>query len=210
MDARERKKTSDRIRNSAAFRVVLGLVDDGKKMQEAQAEGLEGELFPPMEKFEPFGFTSNPPSGSEALAFPVGGDRGHLVILAAGDRASRKKGLAPGEAAVYTGEGDYLHFKNGNKLEVLTKESVFDSQTKAEFKSPQIHLMGPVSAEGYVGGATTFVFTGDMTINGNLAVTGNITAAGSVSAGEDVTAGGISLKNHTHQGDSGGSTGRPR
>lgn len=45
---------------------------------------------------------------------------------------------------------------------------------------------------------------GDVNIEGNLTVTGDITATG------DVVAGGISLKSHTHGGDSGGSTTPPR
>jgi phage baseplate assembly protein V len=210
MDIRERKKLYDKIRNSSALRVTLDLVDDKTKMQKVQASGLEGEIFPSAEKFESYGFTSHPPLGSEAVAFPIGGDRGHLAILAAGDRGVRKKDLAPGETAIYTLEGDHLHFKNGNKLEMLTKESSFDSTTKSEFKAPELLLKGALSAEGYEGEATTFSFKGDLTITGNLTVSGNITVSGDVSAGGDVTAGGISLKSHVHPGDSGGTTGSPK
>ena len=47
----------------------------------------------------------------------------------------------------------------------------------------------------------SLVQIGDMTITGNLHVDGEITCTG------DVVAGGISLRNHTHPGDSGGTTG---
>ena len=50
----------------------------------------------------------------------------------------------------------------------------------------------------------SLVQIGDMTITGNLHVDGEITCAG------DVVAGGISLRNHTHPGDSGGTTGGPQ
>lgn len=45
---------------------------------------------------------------------------------------------------------------------------------------------------------------GNVTIDGNLTVNGDIAASG------DVIAGGISLRNHTHGGDSGGSTTAPQ
>jgi hypothetical protein len=72
-----------------------------------------------------------------------------------------------------------------------------------------------------------YVLTGDFTINGNtikngdLTITGNITIVGGGSStvnasgctinltGGDVVADGISLKNHTHTGDSGGTTSPP-
>jgi hypothetical protein len=72
-----------------------------------------------------------------------------------------------------------------------------------------------------------YTLTGDFTINGNtikngnLTITGNITIAGGGSgtvnasgctinlSGGDVVADGISLKNHTHIGDSGGTTSPP-
>lgn len=72
-----------------------------------------------------------------------------------------------------------------------------------------------------------YTLTGDFTINGNtlkngnLTITGNITITGGGSgtvnasgctinlSGGDVVADGISLKNHTHTGDSGGTTSPP-
>jgi len=75
--------------------------------------------------------------------------------------------------------------------------------------------------------ADDYTLTGDFTINGNtikngnLTITGNITIAGGGSgtvnasgctinlSGGDVVADGISLKNHTHTGDSGGTTSPP-
>lgn len=210
MDKRDRKKLGDQIRNAAATRVTLNMTKDTTKMQESQISGLDGEDFPEVERFQNYGFTSNPPAGAEGIAVPVGGDRSHLAVLAIDDRGSRLKGLAPGEVAVYHGNGDFLRFNEGNKVAFETKESVFDSKTKSEFKAPQVDLKGNVTATNYEGGAGTFNFTGNMTIDGNLKVTGNITVTGNVTAGGDVTAGGISLKNHTHPGDSGGTTGKPQ
>lgn len=54
------------------------------------------------------------------------------------------------------------------------------------------------------------VDTPQTTITGNATIQKNLTVAGNVSASGDVTAGGISLKGHTHPGDSGGTTGNPK
>lgn len=73
-----------------------------------------------------------------------------------------------------------------------------------------------------------YVLTGDFTINGNTIKNGNLTVNGSITinggsgggtvnasnctvnlTGGDVVADGISLKNHTHTGDSGGTTSAP-
>lgn len=51
--------------------------------------------------------------------------------------------------------------------------------------------------------------TADVTLTGSLSVSKDVTASGSMTAAQDVTGGGVSLKNHTHGGDSGGQTTPP-
>ncbi|MDR1165750.1 MAG: phage baseplate assembly protein V [Deltaproteobacteria bacterium] len=186
MDGREKKKLYDFIRNSAATRVTLNRTNDGSKMQGSQVTGLSGEDFLEVERFQNYGFSSVPPDGAEGIALPVGGDRGHLVVVAIEDRGVRKGGLGAGDVAIYNGNGDYLLFKEGNKTELKSKEVLFDFGSKMDLKAPIIEI------------------TGDVKIIGNLTVTGSVSATG------DITAGGISLVNHTHPGDSGGTTGKPR
>jgi phage baseplate assembly protein gpV len=62
--------------------------------------------------------------------------------------------------------------------------------------------------------APTITLNGQTTINGSLtqgtgAAGGGCTMLGPVSVTNDVVAGGVSLMNHTHPGDSGGTTGAP-
>lgn len=61
---------------------------------------------------------------------------------------------------------------------------------------------------GYIIGRTDGKW--DNTLRGPLKVTQDITAEANIEASGDVTADGISLKNHTHIGDSGGSTTGPQ
>ncbi len=232
MDSRDKKHYGDLIRNAAPTRVVLIRTDDEKKMQTHQVKGLSGEVFEDVEYFQPYGFTSRPPRGSEAVAFPVGGDRGHLIILACSDRAVRKKDMEEGEVGFYHRNGDYVYLKDGNKLETQTKEATTNAEDKAvtntkEFEAnaaetakinggekvdvaaPEIGLTGDLSVTGQGGGPGNTVIKGDVRIIGNLVVTGNITVGGDITAGGDVVAGGVSLRDHVHPGCQGGATGPP-
>jgi phage baseplate assembly protein V len=185
VDNRELKKLNDKIRNSAGARLTMDSVEDGSKMQGMKAVGLDGEVMENCERFQNYGFTSNPPAG-EAIGIPIGGDRGHMCIVAVDDRGSRKTGLKTGEVSMYHANGDHISLQDANKTELATKELKIGAEVKTDITSPEIKLVG------------------DVTIEGNLTVTGTITVTG------DVTAGAISVINHTHPGDSGGTTGAPK
>jgi phage baseplate assembly protein gpV len=60
-----------------------------------------------------------------------------------------------------------------------------------------LNLAGPLSATPGPGG-------GGATLQGNFQIDGSVSLAGG-----DITADGVSLKSHTHPGDSGGNTGPP-
>lgn len=232
MDSRDKKQVGDLIRNAAPTRVVLVRTDDEKKMQTHQVKSLAGEVLEDVEYFQPYGFTSRPPQGSEAIAFPVGGDRGHMVIVASSDRGVRKKEMEEGEVGFYHQNGDYIYLKDGNKLETKTKEATTNAEDRAvtntkEFEAnaaetakvkggervdvaaPNIGLAGDLSVTGEGGGPGQTTITGNVRIIGHLVVTGNITVDGEVRVGGDVVAGGVSLRNHVHPGCQGGTTGPP-
>ena len=147
-------------------RALVNLVDSEKLMQEIQVQSVGGETLDGIEHFEPYGYTSRAKQGAEALLAALGGKRSHLVAVSVADRRFRLKGLAEGEVAMYTDEGDVIHFKRGNIIEIK-------AVTKVIIDSPTAEFTGTVTAE------------------------------------VDVIAAGISLKSHTHPGDSGGSTGPP-
>ena len=68
---------------------------------------------------------------------------------------------------------------------------------KVVITAPQIILNGAISSYSQTGGS------GTMAVNGTMDITGDITGQ------SDITASGVSLKSHTHPGDSGGTTGSP-
>ena len=193
----------ERVRNllrDCVSRAVLNVVDDEGNMQRVQVTLLEDEVIDDVERFQNYGFTSVPEEGSEATVVFVGADRSHPIVVVADDRRVRKKGLNPGEVAVYHKNGDFIHLKNGNEIEVKTTTFKVDCDTATLAASKEITLDTPLvtltgrqqtTGEKSGGGASTFV--------GGLKNTGG-----------DIVSDGVSLEHHTHPGDSGGATGGPQ
>ena len=180
-------------------RAVLNVVDDEGNMQRVQISLLEDEVIDDVERFQNYGFTSVPEEGSEATVVFVGADRSHPVVVVADDRRVRKKGLKPGEVAIYHKDGDFIHLKKGNEIEVKTKTfnvncttATLSASSEIMLDTPLVTLTGRQQTTGKKsgGGASTFV--------GGLENTGG-----------EIISNGISLEHHTHPGDSGGTTGEP-
>ena len=181
-------------------RAVLNVVDDEGNMQRVQISLLEDEVIDGVERFQNYGFTSVPEEGTEATVVFVGADRSHPVVVVADDRRVRKKGLKPGEVAVYHKDGDFIHLKNENEIEVKTKTfnvncttATLSASSEITLDTPLVTLTGRQQTTGKKsgGGASTFV--------GGLENTGG-----------EVISNGVSLEHHTHPGDSGGTTGEPQ
>lgn len=137
-------------------RAVLETVNDSEQMQELKLNLLAGESRTNVERFQDFGFSSNPPTSSEVIALSVGGNRDHLIAIVAHDRATRVKDLASGESVVYTDDGTKIHLKKGGIVDVIT--------------ATQVNINCPES-----------VFSGNVTIQGNLTVIGTSLLTGAVS-----------------------------
>jgi phage gp45-like len=58
-------------------RAVVERVYDDLKCQGLQVSLLNGEVRDKVEHFQPYGFTSHPPPGSEGVFLAVGGNRSH-------------------------------------------------------------------------------------------------------------------------------------
>lgn len=124
-------------------RGVVRLVDDGPGLQAIQVDLLKGEVRDELERFQDYGFTSVPHAGAEVLAGFLGGSRDHGVILAAADRRYRVKGLTAGEVAIYTDEGDVIHFKRGREILVLAGGLV-------RMQAPMVRIEGNLVVTGDV------------------------------------------------------------
>lgn len=165
-------------------RAVVNLVDDSLKLQGLQVTLLADETMDGVERFQQYGFTAHPHSGAEAIALSVGGHRSHTVVIAVDDRRYRVKSLEAGEVAIYTDEGDRIHLRRGNLIEVETSTLRVNAATKVELNTPLVTTTGEIRADDDI---TDRVPTNAHSMS-DMRSTYNT---------------------HTHPGDSGGSTGQP-
>jgi phage baseplate assembly protein V len=214
-------------------RAVVRLVDASYLCQELQLTAYAEEVLGGIEHAEPYGYTAHPLPGAEALIASLGGRRSHSVAFVVGDRRFRVRNLAPGEVALYTDEGDTIHFRRGQVIDInagnevriraaqrivaTCAEASVTASTRATVTSPEVAVVA--SAQVTLDTPLTQI-SGQVTVAGLLAANGGLAvqpgagaaAAGTITGdlqvvGGDVTADGISLKGHTHPGDSGGTTG---
>lgn len=97
-------------------RGVLEAVKDDNKLQLLKLSLLADEQRDNIERFQQYGFTSNPLPGAECIALFPGGNRDHGIVIAVDDRRFRLKALKSGEVALYTDEGDKIHFKRADAM----------------------------------------------------------------------------------------------
>lgn len=147
-------------------RGLVTLVDPTTLMQTLQVELLSGEVLDKVEHFEGYGFTAHPNDGAEVLTVSLNGRRSHTIVLTVADRRFRLKNLAKGEVAIYTDEGDVIHFKRGNHIYIDSANQVtVKAATKVVMDAPLVEFTGDVdiSGEATIGGIafSTHVHPGD-------------------------------------------------
>lgn len=160
-------------------RALIKAVDDSQGIQLVQVSALAGENMDKVPRFQEFGFTSNPPEGSEAVLLAVGGTRENVLIVATDKRSVRKLNLASGEAAIYTANGTFVHVKmNG-----------------------EVHIKGATKVK--LETATTEI-TGNVTVAGNINCAGNVFGGNT-----DMATIKSNYNSHTHSDPQGGSVSTP-
>lgn len=137
------------IQNIVA-RAVLTAINTSHKCQSVSLSLIGGETKEALEHLEPYGFTSAPLIGSEAVVLFPSGDRSHGVVIAVADRRYRLKGLKSGEVAIYTDEGDSIVLKRGRVTEINTDQLVVNAKTKVTFNTPLIEASGDYKGAGQV------------------------------------------------------------
>lgn len=129
-------------------RGVLESLADTQGLQLVKMDLLAGENRDGIERFQQYGFTNVPLPGAESVVVFPGGNRENGICIAIDDRRFRLKGLAGGEVALYTDEGDKIHFKRGNiididcktlELGVGTLEKILNGETFQAFFNAHTH-----------------------------------------------------------------------
>lgn len=130
-----------------AFRGVVATVNAAPAVQLVQVDGLAGETLQAVELMQHYGLTSHPPAGTMAVLVPLGGSTAHGIIVATEHGTYRLKGLAAGEVAIYTDEGDRVHLKRGRVVEIV-------AGTKLRVVTPLLEVTGEVKDRCDSGGKT--------------------------------------------------------
>lgn len=133
---------------SMLVRGTVIMADAARKLQTLQVRLTAGEIKDGAEHFEAYGFTSNPQAGAEVLTAFLGGDRSHAVVLVASDRRYRIKELKAGEVAIYTDEGDRVHFKRGRIIDIETETLNIKASGGVHFDTPLISQTGRIESQG--------------------------------------------------------------
>lgn len=133
-----------RISNLLA-RGSVAAVNAAGKMQALQVRLLAGETKDDVEHFEPFGFTSKPKPGAEAITAFFDGDRSHGVVLVVADRRYRMRTLDDGEVALHDAYGNHAHFKKDGTLEIT-------ASTEVAITSPLVTMSGDLHVAGTITG----------------------------------------------------------
>ncbi|MGN0896366.1 MAG: phage baseplate assembly protein V [Succinivibrio sp.] len=179
-------------------RATVTASDNTDKLRQVQVFSMGERTQDEVEHFEPYGFTSEPYTDGKtdvALAH-FGEDSTQTVALIIADRRFRIKNLKTGEVCIYDDKGHKVYLHN-DKIEVDGINDPIEVHTKNTVKVDCIKLNATCSASATITAPT-------ITLQGNVIVTGTLTTNG------DTIAAGISLDNHVHTGDSGGTTSKPR
>jgi phage baseplate assembly protein V len=169
-------------------RGVIDSTNDIAGIQRQDLSLLQDEAKTSVERFQDYGFSSHPLRGSEAITLFFGGGRDHGIILACDDRMFRIRGLAEGEVAIYSDEGDTIILKRNNVMEVSTKTLNVAAATTVNVKSPDvtvsadsainlqaptINMAGAASADGRSTGETAVHTQGRMTVSNPMPANSN-------------------------------------
>lgn len=119
-------------------RCTVALANAAGKLQSLQIRLLADEVKDDVEHLEPYGFTSCPHGGAEGVAVFPGGDRSHGVVVVIADRRFRLQNLKNGEVALYTDEGDKLHFQRGRKLLIETGSLEIKAANSVSIDAPSL------------------------------------------------------------------------
>lgn len=169
-----------------AFRGKVARVQAGGGVQKIQVEGLDGETVQDLEHAENFGFTSNPPAGSDCVVVPLGGKTSHGIIVTTTNGAYRIAGLSDGETAVYNADGAKMVLKKGRVIEIDCDKLNIKAPSGVNITSEKVECSAVLTAQGQIngnggmavqGGSGT-TFTGNVDMVGDLNTTGALTNNG--------------------------------
>ena len=161
---------------------TLKMVDDTKKTQQAQVDlgpvlpSGQNELHDGAYVLNPYGVTSNPPDGSDALVIFLNADRTLGVVVGVNYKDGRPTSLKAGEAALF----------NAVKKTILKMADDGTAQLNCG-----LAVDGPISS------TKDIAAKGGVTAAKDMAATGKVTSGGAMEAGNGATGTFVSKEGRT-------------
>ena len=182
-------------------RAVIQTISDDNPLQLMQLLLNFEEVRSGMARLQEYGFTSHPLPGAEAVVLFPGGSRDHGIVIAVEDRRYRLKPLAEGEVAIYTDEGDKIHFKRNRIIELTTETFNVIAGTKMNITTPLLEVVASTKVD---------ITSPLVEISGNLTVGGDSESGGDVSdANGSMQEMRDTYNGHTHNDPQGGTIPAP-
>lgn len=140
----------------------ISRVDDSGPVQLVQMQLSQGETRDNTPRLVEYGFQSNPPEGSDAIAVFLAGDRTNGVVIACGNQSFRVRNLASGEVCVSDNRGQSVYLSAGGIVVNGGGHPVTITNTpEITADSPLMHCTGDIQCDGAIRAA------GDITDNCN-------------------------------------------
>lgn len=105
-------------------KALIEAVNDNTKLQTVKISLLKDELADEVDRVQNFGFTSNPPVNSEAVAISAGGDRGNMIVIVVDNSETRLTGLESGESAIYNAFETFIKLLKDKKI-IIQGDNIF-------------------------------------------------------------------------------------
>lgn len=182
------------------IRSIINSVAEGV-IKRFSGSGRPNETFTNREYFQHYGYTSRPLPEAEGIILKKGNN---IIMIASDDRRYRIE-LESGEVAIYTDEGDFIHFKRGKLLHVNTgSKLLIDATNDVEINTKQVKVSASESAE-----ITTAVLTATattsaelvspaITLSGNVTITGNLNVSGNINSDGSIIDASGNTNHHSH------------
>lgn len=106
--------TVKRLITMALARAVVAGMKEDSGLRRLNLKILADEVKDGVEHFEPYGYSSRPLTGAEALVVALGGNRDHVIGAVVTDRRHRPKNLEPGEVVIFDDQGQEVRITRGH------------------------------------------------------------------------------------------------
>jgi len=125
---------------SQVVRGTITRVRDEGGYQHADASGRADDMYEDIMRAQPFGFSSNPPVGSEGLLVSLGGNSSNAMMIGAEHQDHRPRNKMPGDS--------FLYDAHGNIISMITQDIRIVGAQNITLQAASIALNGQVFLGG--------------------------------------------------------------